>query len=292
MPPSWDGKSARLIVPGCTNKGHDGLEFLGIGKTATVAPSTHRNGDRYVWDVPLPDDPAKIPLCPDAILNLERVTNNIGKSDLAEDLLIRQSGTNREMTVADWREWMEAEGKDKVSSIHSPFRTDLKPSCWLTLFNGSLYLHDAATGESIRDGLFTERSGNRKQSRIKTDQITIPFGNRIKIHRQYMGTGKDNPLIDPVVFAAQMVAVKQAVGGGKSISSADYIKALETYLGRKPKVLSIGYRQSLVSHNVKTFALDADYREVNWSSDSVDSLGITLDSVCSYGGRGKWLFAV
>ena len=100
MPPSWDGKSARLIVPvaGCANSGHDGLELLGIGKTATVAPSVHPDGDQYVWDVPLPDDPSKIPICPPEILALERVTNNIGKSDLAEDLLIRQSGTNREMT--------------------------------------------------------------------------------------------------------------------------------------------------------------------------------------------------
>ena len=45
MPVSWDGKTARLIVPGCANSGHDGLELLGLGRTATVAPvGTSRRG--------------------------------------------------------------------------------------------------------------------------------------------------------------------------------------------------------------------------------------------------------
>ncbi len=297
MPLSWDGKSARLIVPvpGCSNSGHDGLELLGIGKTATVAPSVHPDGDQYVWDVPLPDDPEKIPLCPDAILNLERFTNNIGKSDLAEDLMIRQSGTGREMSVADWRDWIEAEGKDKVSSIHSPFRTDLKPSCWLTLFNGSLWLHDAATGESFKDGVYTVHSGKRvKPSRIKTDQITVPFGHRINIHRQYMsklGNPYASPLYDQRVFDAKVIIVKAPVGGGKTTDIAFYLGLLEKKLGRPLNILSISYRRTLVIHSIRAYGLATNYQDINknksWKtieSEKLDSQGICLDSIYGHGG--------
>ena len=284
-------ESARLIVKGCKNQGHDGLEMLGQWKTATVPPSVHDTGVAYVWDVPLPDDPAVIPICPDSILTMERVQTKLGVGELAEDMLIRQSG-GRTQTVAEWREELIANGHRKVPSVHSPLRPDTKPSCFLYLKNGSLRMFDSAEGRSYRDGVYSQRSGGAQSNSVSTDRITEKFGKTIRICRQYMGLGKDNPLNDYDVVGARMVASKSAVGTGKTTSIADYIKMTTDRLGRPARVLLICHRRSLVGHSVKAYVLLTDYRDIKgtWKDadgSRIDSLGICLDSVCDYSGSGK-----
>ena len=296
MPPSWDGKSARLIVPGCKNEGHDGLELLGHGKTATVAPSIHPNGDKYVWDTPLPDDPAKIPMCPPELLKLERVQITRGEGDLAEDTMVRDN-LGREMTVEEWRDWFEASSIDKIP-CHSPFREDTNASCFLAIKRetGALYLHDSAEGCTYWDGTYVERSGGAasKKPKIQTDQITVPFVSRIKIHRQYMsklGNPYSSPLYDQRVFDAKVIAVKAPVGGGKTTDIGFYLSLLEKKLGRPLNILSISYRRTLVIHSVRAYGLTTDYQDINkdksWrtvESQKLDSLGICLDSIYGHGG--------
>lgn len=289
LPRGADSSSARLIVPGCLNSGHDGLEFLGQNKKATIPPSIHPGGATYEWLIPLPDDPASIPYCPKAILELERVQTKIGIGDLAEDLEIRQSG-GRTMTVSEWRQWMIESGAKKVSSVHSPIRQDTKPSCFLSLRHGSLRLYDSADGRTYRDGVYSSRDG-QKGTTIATDKITLPFGKTIRVNRQYLGEGAGNPFCNHTVANTLMVAVRSAVGTGKTTIVADFIKTKAEMLGRTPKVLVLSHRRSLVGHLVRAYQLAADYRDIqDWkqADDSqLNSLAICLDSITSWEGKGK-----
>ena len=172
-------KSGRLVVPDCANTGHDGVELLSTGRTATLPPSRlqeqveeHDHSDlafggssttresQYEWIVPPPRDLNEIPLCPQSLLDLPFKEIVWREGVLKPWHIIRQSG-GPTRTAQDWQEWMQETGETIVSSIHVPEEirgsTDNKGGGYLTLRrDGGLTLHDN-NGINARMGSFFER---------------------------------------------------------------------------------------------------------------------------------------
>lgn len=292
-------RTARLIVAGCRNAGHDGLELLSAGRKATVAPSIHPDGDPYIWDVPLPETPGDIPTCPDAILETERVETFVGNGTLAEDLIIRTS-SGRSMTVAEWRAWMISTDTPKVGSCFIPDElrsgvADRKPTGFLGLKDASLMLHDSAGPATWWDGVrrvsggATGGPGHHLDRETFTKVIDADLTVR-KCRRRECRYADEHQkhYLDPHLLhdwweQARMVAIRGPIGVGKTTVMASMLSDMSRKLGRPVKALVISHRKSLVTHSVEAFSLTTDYRGVtNWREMPIadlESLGICLDSL-------------
>lgn len=293
-------RSARLMVPGSTNEGHDGLEWLAFGKKATVPPSVHPSGAKYTWTVPLPPDPSSIPMCPESILGLPRKETVVVAAPLAEDLRLRTSH-GVEKTVAEWRVWMTEQGITKVGNVIVPaelrMRRDSKPSGYLLRRGERLTLIDDADGLKYRDGLRETTTGPKTRGPA-TDTLTEPFGH---VFDDKVTHDPARPRFGPPDFdykdgvhrlspvpllacigLARAVFIKAPIGAGKTTAIRTFLRVRAKELGRPVKVLVVAHRKSLVNHAVRVYELATDYRKVSWREvppSELESLGLCIDSL-------------
>ena len=311
MHPSADGakflvrlqeqeRSCRIMIPGCTNEGHDGLECLVFGKKATVAPGIHPDGDRYEWTVPLPERIEDIPSCSQEILDLPKaheVKRNVGDGELVltDDLEIR-SDRHGTMTTAEWREYMQVEGKSKIPAVFNPFREDRRHTGFLALRGNSLRYYDSADSCWYYDDRLSSRvvDDGDPSGESRTDAITATFGHTYRFGTQYVPEGLRRWHLR--IVEARMVALKAAIGTGKTTAIMTYLKDLSIRLRRPVRTLVLTHRQSLTGHLVTVYELTTDYRDIQdkggpgWNNvecEKLFSLGICVDSVCRFGGTGK-----
>lgn len=301
-------ESGRILVPGCRNRGHDGLEILSAGrrhgeggKKASAPPSIHPSGVPYTWAVELPSDITQIPRCPRSILDLPRQATVMTDVALAEDLVVRTSA-GRERTVAEWRAWMTQTGTDRVPACYTPAelrggRTDARPSAFLALRDGRVMLHDSAAPATFWDGLRTRTTGPRADA-PEGDRVTLPFGTvldrhldvdpRDKRRGRYLSARRLQAFF--LADSIKCIAVRAPIGRGKTTLINTNLRALARHLGRPVRALSISHRRSLVGHAIRAYELRTDYRGVakrGWRevpTGELESLGICLDSIS--GGRG------
>ncbi len=116
----------------------------------------------------------------------------VGENTLEDDLVIL-SDRHGERTVAEWREYLEAQPEDarKVPYCHSPFRDDRRQSGFLSLTeSGRLFYYDSATGESyygrFADGRLQARVSGPGKPKVPEGRNVRQFGHRIDVHQQYL----------------------------------------------------------------------------------------------------------
>lgn len=285
--------TVRLLVPGCANSGHDGVELLGQGKKAT-AFGVHPDGDPYVWTVPLPEDPADIPMIPQALLDLPRKETIQGGGELTDDMEIRQSG-GRVWTVAELRDELEGRGEGaKIGALFSPVRTDNKPGCFAYLVGDSLRIKDDAEGIVLTDGRHSSiRSWNEHPAGklLQWRHLWVERHVQCKQYIQMRGAGS---IVLPDGQRADVVVIRSDIGTGKTNGIIGIVKEFESVFGYEPSVLVLTHRMSLarnLCHRMSGAIPFINYEDMNWataSEDQAQRLVIQIDSVCKGGlGIGK-----
>ena len=238
-------RTARILVPGCRNKGHDGLELLAWGKKAT-AYGIHPDGLPYAFAVEIPEDICEIPTCPATILELDRKEARRGQSLLHDDLIVKQSG-GREWTIAELRDEMIANGEDIVRSLFSPLRKDNKHSCYATLRNGSLRLHDTAEGVVYSDGIYEATTSSKIHPAGPLGGL---WGKQIKRSERYLKVQPADWGMDDG-SSAELVAIRSPIGSGKTTAIKQMTTDFEDLFRRPARVLYLTYRQSLAKNLAK-----------------------------------------